>query len=307
VSEVLVTTRNHRQHLALKDLNKSIQDFIKKILWTVRWSQGSYIFPYLETENKLVTFFFNLIYLEILKCLSLTYVVNIFMIPERAWQHYFLFSDNFRLPVFSEVCERLGAEEKCILQPVPSSTLLDYIHPLEPQWTRAVQDEAQKQGNFPKAPPHLLTASTHFEHTLIQRYLHTIRTYLANEAEGPVVKTEHTKKNSSRGWWDGSEVKSTGCSSRGTEFNSLHPQGSSQPSVMRSDALFWPAGIYAGRTLYIEVNKWMFKENHNAFELFNIRKDLFIVKMIYKNYFYLIKVWVFHLVLCFTWKTLKVT
>jgi hypothetical protein len=44
----------------------------------------------------------------------------------------------------------------------------------------------------------------------------------------------------------------------------------------------------------------MFKENHNAFELFNIRKDLFIVKMIYKNYFYLIKVWVFHLVLCFT-------
>ena len=33
---------------------------------------------------------------------------------------------------------------------------------------------------------------------------------------------------------NGSEVKGTGCFSRGAEFNSQHPQGDSQPSVMRS-------------------------------------------------------------------------
>ncbi|MDS4065654.1 hypothetical protein, partial [Enterococcus faecalis] len=41
------------------------------------------------------------------------------------------------------------------------------------------------------------------------------------------------------GWRDGSVVKSTDCSSRGPEFNSQQPHGGSQPSVMRSDALFW--------------------------------------------------------------------
>lgn len=39
-------------------------------------------------------------------------------------------------------------------------------------------------------------------------------------------------------WRDGLVVKSTACSSRSPEFNSQQPQGS-QPSVMRSDALFW--------------------------------------------------------------------
>jgi hypothetical protein len=38
---------------------------------------------------------------------------------------------------------------------------------------------------------------------------------------------------------DGSAVKSTDCSSEGPEFKSQQPHGSSQPSVMRSDALFW--------------------------------------------------------------------
>ncbi|EDL08098.1 mCG147233 [Mus musculus] len=42
-----------------------------------------------------------------------------------------------------------------------------------------------------------------------------------------------------RGWRDGSVVKSTGCSSEGHEFKSQQPHGGSQPSVMRSDALFW--------------------------------------------------------------------
>jgi len=40
-------------------------------------------------------------------------------------------------------------------------------------------------------------------------------------------------------WRDGSVVKSTGCSSRGPEFKSQQTHGGSQPSVMRSDALFW--------------------------------------------------------------------
>jgi hypothetical protein len=38
---------------------------------------------------------------------------------------------------------------------------------------------------------------------------------------------------------DGSEVKSTDCSSRGPEFNSQQPHGASQTSVMEFDALFW--------------------------------------------------------------------
>jgi hypothetical protein len=40
------------------------------------------------------------------------------------------------------------------------------------------------------------------------------------------------------GWKDGSEVKSTDCSFRGVEFNFQQPYGGSQPSVMRSNALF---------------------------------------------------------------------
>ena len=42
-----------------------------------------------------------------------------------------------------------------------------------------------------------------------------------------------------KGWRDGLVVKRTDCSSRGPEFKSQQPHGGSQPSVMRSDALFW--------------------------------------------------------------------
>jgi hypothetical protein len=45
-------------------------------------------------------------------------------------------------------------------------------------------------------------------------------------------------KNKIRGQRDGSAVKSTDCFSDGSEFKSQQPQGGSQPSVMRSDALF---------------------------------------------------------------------
>ena len=40
-------------------------------------------------------------------------------------------------------------------------------------------------------------------------------------------------------WRDGSVVKSTYCFSKGPKFKSQQPHGGSQPSIMRSDALFW--------------------------------------------------------------------
>jgi hypothetical protein len=45
--------------------------------------------------------------------------------------------------------------------------------------------------------------------------------------------------------WDGSQVNSTGCSSRDSEYNSQHPHGGSQPSVTGPDALFWNAAVHA--------------------------------------------------------------
>ena len=41
-------------------------------------------------------------------------------------------------------------------------------------------------------------------------------------------------RNSTKGWRDGSAVKSTDCSSKGPELNSQQPHGGSQPSVMDS-------------------------------------------------------------------------
>ena len=41
------------------------------------------------------------------------------------------------------------------------------------------------------------------------------------------------------GWRDGSALKSSDCSSKGHEFKSQQPHDGLQPSVMRSDALFW--------------------------------------------------------------------
>jgi hypothetical protein len=40
------------------------------------------------------------------------------------------------------------------------------------------------------------------------------------------------------GWRDGSVVKNTDCSSEGPEFKSQQPHSGSQPSVMKSNALF---------------------------------------------------------------------
>jgi hypothetical protein len=56
--------------------------------------------------------------------------------------------------------------------------------------------------------------------------------------KSPVI-VNPAKETMELGWRDGSVVKSTDCSSRGPEFNFHQPYGDSQPSVMRSDALFW--------------------------------------------------------------------
>jgi hypothetical protein len=53
------------------------------------------------------------------------------------------------------------------------------------------------------------------------------------------AKKKKKKQTDPRAWRDGSVVKSMNCSSRGVEFNSQQPHGGSQPSVMRSGALFW--------------------------------------------------------------------
>jgi hypothetical protein len=45
-------------------------------------------------------------------------------------------------------------------------------------------------------------------------------------------------RNEETGAGEGSEGKSTDCSSEGPEFKSQKPHGDSQPPIMRSDALF---------------------------------------------------------------------
>jgi hypothetical protein len=59
---------------------------------------------------------------------------------------------------------------------------------------------------------------------------------VSEESNGVLI---YIKKKNLGGWRDGSEVKSTDCSSEGPEFKSQQPHGGSQPSVMRSGALLW--------------------------------------------------------------------
>jgi hypothetical protein len=60
------------------------------------------------------------------------------------------------------------------------------------------------------------------------------------ERRGEERRGEERRGEERRGAWrDGSVVKSTDCSSRGPDFNSQQAHGSSQPSVMGSDTLFW--------------------------------------------------------------------
>jgi hypothetical protein len=53
-----------------------------------------------------------------------------------------------------------------------------------------------------------------------------------------LIKIFH-KKETEGGWRDGSAGKSTNCSSEHPEFKSQQPHGGAQPSITRSDTLFW--------------------------------------------------------------------
>ena len=54
-----------------------------------------------------------------------------------------------------------------------------------------------------------------------------------------LVALETFLKGGAGGWRDGSVVKSADCSSEGPKFKSQQPHGGSQPSITKSDALFW--------------------------------------------------------------------
>jgi hypothetical protein len=73
--------------------------------------------------------------------------------------------------------------------------------------------------------------------------------FLLNNSLSKVFKRQEASRLHRRGWRDGLAVKSTICSSRGSEFNSQQPHGGPQPSVMGSDALFWYTGVHTDRAL----------------------------------------------------------
>ena len=62
-----------------------------------------------------------------------------------------------------------------------------------------------------------------------------------------------TQKDQEPDWRDGSVVKSIACSSRGPGFNSRQPYGGSQPAVMRSGALSWPADIHTDKIFCMQT------------------------------------------------------
>jgi hypothetical protein len=69
-------------------------------------------------------------------------------------------------------------------------------------------------------------------------------TYSINSKIKKIIESIHTTKQASikhfiSGWRDGSVVKSADCSSEGPQFKSKQPHGGSQPSIRKSDALFW--------------------------------------------------------------------
>jgi hypothetical protein len=46
-------------------------------------------------------------------------------------------------------------------------------------------------------------------------------------------------------------------SSRGPEFNCQQPYGGSQPPIMKSGALFWPAGIHEDRAVHACIHTYI--------------------------------------------------
>jgi hypothetical protein len=75
-------------------------------------------------------------------------------------------------------------------------------------------------------------------HTHIHTHTHThTHTHEHMHTHQDSTAGSIASKDTALGWRDGSEVKSTDCSSKGPEFKSQQPHGGSQPSVMRSSGV----------------------------------------------------------------------
>jgi hypothetical protein len=70
-----------------------------------------------------------------------------------------------------------------------------------------------------------------------QRITRCPKVSIRNKKEKQTTKNKNKKQKT--GWRDSSVFKSTDCSSEGPEFKSQQPHGGSQPSIIRSDTLFW--------------------------------------------------------------------
>jgi hypothetical protein len=74
-------------------------------------------------------------------------------------------------------------------------------------------------------------------------------------------------------WRDDSLVKSTGCSSRGSGFDSHHPHSVCNSSPGRSDALFWPP-----RALHTHCEQINRPAKHLSTEQFLMEKKKILLK-----------------------------
>ena len=90
--------------------------------------------------------------------------------------------------------------------------------------------------------------SAQFASTDIGVYESNRNTTLGKQRACALCEGVESYKIGTQGWRDGSVVKSTGCSSRGPQFNSQHPHGSSQLSVTPASGDPTPSDIHAGKT-----------------------------------------------------------
>jgi hypothetical protein len=76
-------------------------------------------------------------------------------------------------------------------------------------------------------------------------------------------------------------IKSTGCSSQSPEFNFQQPHGSSQPSVMGSDALFCVSEDNNHELIHIINKKSLKKDTKSELKTKQTTKVIFF--LIYEN------------------------